>query len=225
VQRSYMATVSPCFFTHYGANSFNKNFIYLSDQHLFAKRWESIIKLRDQIPFVELITWNDFGESSYVGPIEGAQPDSQAWTDGMDHTAFLDMTKYYATAFKTGQFPTIEKDQIIMWSRPHAAAATAPDPVGPPANFQLFTDNVWAVAMTTAPSTVILTTSPTTSGTFQVPAGLTTLQLPITPGGTMKGTIERNGEIIVQVNPSNFTFQGNPSAYNFNILAVSATAD
>lgn len=47
------------------------------------------------------------------------------------------MTSYYATAFKTGAYPAISKDQIVMWSRPHPALATAPDPVGRPANYQL----------------------------------------------------------------------------------------
>ena len=35
---------------------------------------------------VEICTWNDFGESHYIGPIHGAQPNSQAWVDGFDHT-------------------------------------------------------------------------------------------------------------------------------------------
>ena len=104
-----------------------------------------------------MLTWNDYGESHYIGPIKGSQPNSQAWTDGMDHTGtrylqtvnyysflklngnlgWLGLTQYYATAFKTGQFPTIEKDQIVMWSRPHSTSATSPDPVPPPSNFQL----------------------------------------------------------------------------------------
>ena len=51
--------------------------------------------------------------------------------------AWLGLTQYYATAFKTGSYPTIEKDQIYMWSRPHSSSAQAPDPVGQPDNFQL----------------------------------------------------------------------------------------
>lgn len=101
------------------------------------------------------MTWNDYGESHYVGPIKGDQPNSQAWTDGMNHTgertqalyscpvvhyfsaAWLDLTQYYSTAFKTGKYPTIEKDKIVMWSRPHAGGATSADPVGQPDNFEL----------------------------------------------------------------------------------------
>lgn len=51
--------------------------------------------------------------------------------------AWLNLTQYYATAFKTGQYPPIEKDAIFLWSRPHPASASAPDSVGPPANFEL----------------------------------------------------------------------------------------
>ncbi|KAJ7697799.1 glycosyl hydrolase family 71-domain-containing protein [Mycena rosella] len=48
-------------------------------------RWEVLIQNRQQVPIVEVITWNDYGESHYVGPIEGAQPNSQAWVNGFDH--------------------------------------------------------------------------------------------------------------------------------------------
>lgn len=50
---------------------------------------------------------------------------------------WLDMTSYYATAFKTGAYPAITKDKIYMWSRTHPRDANAPDPVGKPANFEL----------------------------------------------------------------------------------------
>lgn len=128
--------------------------MFLSDQHLYSKRWESIIASRDQFDIVQILTWNDYGESHYVGPIKGAQPNSQAWVDGMEHTGnylvclalfpladlqigWLELTAYYAAAFKTGEFPNIEKDKIFMWSRTHPTLATAPDPVGQPANFEL----------------------------------------------------------------------------------------
>ncbi|KAG6906620.1 hypothetical protein DXG01_012938 [Tephrocybe rancida] len=222
---TYMAAVSPWFFTHYGADTYNKNFVYLSDQHLYSKRWESLISTRDQVDIVQILTWNDYGESHYIGPIKGAQPNSQTWVDGMDHTGWLELTSYYAAAFKTGSYPTIEKDKLLMWSRTHPTQATAPDPVGQPTNFELFEDSVWAVVMATAPSTVVLSTLPQNSQTFQVPAGLTKLSIPITAGGGMQGTISRDGNAILTLNPPDFTFQGNPQVYNFNAFVASASAD
>ena len=102
-KRTYMASASPWFFTHYGVQSYNKNvcpfcpghisptdnpsqFLYLSDQHLYSNRWENLIASRDSFDIVQLLTWNDYGESHYIGPIHGAQPNSQAWVDGFDHT-------------------------------------------------------------------------------------------------------------------------------------------
>ena len=60
--------------------------VFLSDLHLYARRWEALVKDRDNVDIVQIVTWNDYGESHYIGPIKGAQPNSEAWTRGMDHT-------------------------------------------------------------------------------------------------------------------------------------------
>lgn len=78
----------------------------MSDQHLYSKRWESVISARDQIDLVEVITWNDYGESHYIGPIKGAQPNSQAWTDGMNHTG---------TAFFYGHYRSTNLENQPGW--------------------------------------------------------------------------------------------------------------
>ena len=59
--------------------------MYISGFSLI-ERWRAIISNRNRIGSVEIISWNDYGESHYIGPIEGAQPDSQGWTNGKDHT-------------------------------------------------------------------------------------------------------------------------------------------
>jgi len=219
---SYMAAVSPWFFTHYSPQTYNKNWIYLSDDHLYAKRWEYMIGIRDKVDIVQLVSWNDYGESHYIGPIEGAQPNSQAWVDGFNHTGWLNMTSYYATAFKTGTYPTISKDQIFMWSRPHPANATAPDPVARPTNYQVTADKIWVVVFATSPANVTLSTSSTESQTFNVTTGATKLSLPINAGGFMKAVLQRNGQTIIDLQPQNFSFEASPSSYNFNALVVSS---
>ena len=114
-------------------------FVYDGDEHLWINRWETIIANRDRIHLVEIVTWNDFGESHYIGPIGPNLPvGSEAWVTGFDHQAWLSLVNYFATHFRLGQPPPIEKDQIVMWSRPHPRDATATaDSVGPPDNFQL----------------------------------------------------------------------------------------
>lgn len=99
--RIYMAPVSPWFFTvhnsaqrslgvlifhkHYGPNTYNKNWIYRPDNWLFAARWEMLFDHRSAVDIVQIISWNDYGESHYIGPIEGAQPMSESWVNGFDH--------------------------------------------------------------------------------------------------------------------------------------------
>lgn len=127
-----------------------RQFIYYADSHLYNTRWESVIQNRDEFDLVEVLTWNDYGESHYIAPVKGAQPNSQAWVDGNAHdgmltlmsfflllnhaSGWLDMTNYYATAFKTGKYPEIAQDALYAWARPTSTNANAPDPVGKPTN-------------------------------------------------------------------------------------------
>jgi hypothetical protein len=46
------------------------------------------------------------------------------------------MTSYYATAFKTGSYPKVTKDQIFLWARPHPKGANSGDSVGKPTTWE-----------------------------------------------------------------------------------------
>ncbi|KZT55640.1 glycoside hydrolase family 71 protein [Calocera cornea HHB12733] len=224
----YMAPVTPNFFTHYSPQTYNKNWIYRSDDNLYATRWEMMIQNRAQIAITEIITWNDYGESHYIGPIEGAQPNSQAWVNGYPHTAWLDMTGYYATAFKTGMYPSIPKDKIYIYARPHPKAAQACcDSVGQPANWQNTDDNFYVLVMATAAGTIILGTPPTPSSntptaaaaspsTAAVTAGVNKYKLALTPSNGMRATLMRGTTQVLDLWPQDYVFNPTPSVYNFN---------
>ena len=83
------------------------------------------------------ISGADYGESHYVGPIKGAQPNSHAWVDGYPHEPWLRLAGYYACAFKHGVYPSVEADTIYMWARPHPKNAIAEDAVPHPRNWEL----------------------------------------------------------------------------------------
>lgn len=53
------------------------------------------------------------------------------WTTG-----WLDLMHYYIKAYKNGSYPTIHRDRVFLWARLYPANATAPDPVGRPANWE-----------------------------------------------------------------------------------------
>ncbi|KAG8920541.1 hypothetical protein FRC02_000840 [Tulasnella sp. 418] len=86
----YMAAVSPWFFTHYGPDTFNKNWIFKGDNHLYNTRWDLLIAHRNEIGIAEIISWNDYGESHYIGrphskyasaPDHVDRPNNWDWTE------------------------------------------------------------------------------------------------------------------------------------------------
>lgn len=220
--KDYWAGVSPFFFTHFGADSFSKNWIYDSDEWLYCLRWEEIIAKRAEWKMAEIITWNDYGESSYIGDIAGAFPaNSGDWTTGFDHSALRTLTKYYATAFKTGKY-AVEGDSVTLWSRPHAAKAQAKsDSTGPPTlggggpADNGAEDYLYGVVLATAPGEVTLT-SGGQSKKFPVEAGLTKIRMP-SEEGSIGATIVRDGKTVAQYDSGDaFKWTNAPEKYNFN---------
>lgn len=78
------------------------------------------------------------------------------------------------------------------------------------------------MVLATSPATVVLSTSSSQSQTFNVPAGVSKLAVPIQPGGTMSGTLTRGGQTVIDLQATDFTFEANPTTYNFNVLVVAS---
>jgi glucan endo-1,3-alpha-glucosidase len=146
------------------------------------------------------------------------------------------MTSYYATAFKTGSYPTVTKDQIFLWARPHPKDANSGDSVGKPTTWETVRlvsfarfartkttlqtlDAVWALVLATADGTVTLSTTNSDAKTFDVKAGANKLSIPISAGGGMSATLTRNGATVASVKPD-FTFNGSPPNYNYNAFVA-----
>ena len=60
----YMMPVSPWFFTN--LVGYKKNWLWRGDS-LWHDRWNQVLSIRPE--WVEIITWNDWGESHYIGPL------------------------------------------------------------------------------------------------------------------------------------------------------------
>ncbi|KAL8695817.1 MAG: hypothetical protein Q9224_003137 [Gallowayella concinna] len=121
-----MLAASPWFFTHYGAEvSYSKNWVFPADL-LWYNRWTEILKLAPQ--YVEIITWNDYGESHYIGPLLSPHYDdgNSKWVNDMPHNGWLEMARPFIAAYKTGSKSVsdyIKSDQIIYWYRPTLKSA------------------------------------------------------------------------------------------------------
>jgi len=175
--------------------------------------------MRNKIDIAQVISWNDYGESHYIGPIKGAQPNSQAWVDGYPHEAWLTLNRYYAKAFQTGRYPAITRDRVFMWARPHPKDAIAPDNAPRPNNWQLTDDLAWVVVFAIAPATIefYTTEDSTDKQTVQVKAGVSKLSFSLKPNGGMKISLIRDNMTVVVCNPVAYRFESRPGVYNFNV--------
>ncbi|KZT21896.1 glycoside hydrolase family 71 protein [Neolentinus lepideus HHB14362 ss-1] len=219
--RSYMAAFSPWFFTHYGPDTYNKNFIFRCDNWHFSRRWELLVDNRDSVAFIEALTWNDFGESHYLGPVHGDLSRSDDWTVGYDHQGWLDLLEYYIQAYKTGVYPTVSEDRVFFWSRLSPAAANAPDRIGKPDHWQWTEDFLWAVVLLTAPAEVRLTCGDSVEET-SLPGGAAKVRIPLVHDCNPSATIYRGGVNSLHFAPDGFEFRTNPRNYNFNAYVASS---
>lgn len=97
--KSYMMPVSPWFY----ADCYGKDWIWNTDQ-LWPLRWQQVYAT--QPDYLELLTWNDYGESHYLGPQPAhttSYPNgSQDYNTGMVHNAWLSDLPYYIQRYKNG---------------------------------------------------------------------------------------------------------------------------
>jgi glucan endo-1,3-alpha-glucosidase len=66
-----------------------------------------------------IVTWNDFGEASYIGPFVSdseVPTGSGVYVDNMPHDSFRDFLPYYIATFKGNDFD-ITRDQMQYWYR------------------------------------------------------------------------------------------------------------
>ncbi|KAF4768262.1 hypothetical protein HAV15_003002 [Penicillium sp. str.  len=148
--KPYIASVSPWFSTHFGGDvSYTKNWVFPSGL-LWYNRWREILATSPR--FVELLTWNDYGESHYIGPLSSPHVDDGAskWVMGMPHNGWLDMAKPFIAAYKAGSKLPIrfldEEKLVYCWSGNFVC--------GRPDGADNMTDEVFIVTMLKTPATV-----------------------------------------------------------------------
>ena len=107
-----------------------------SDDLLLPTRFSQLIDLppRRSPHIIQVISWNDHGESHAIAPVLGAEPGSQAWTEGMPHEAFREMVRYFANIWRSGGKEVMQDEvKIWGWYRTHPAQLAAEeDGVGRP---------------------------------------------------------------------------------------------
>ncbi|RDW82909.1 hypothetical protein BP5796_04400 [Coleophoma crateriformis] len=111
--KTYMMGVSPWFFH---STVGGQDWVWRGDD-LWADRWEQVMEVKPD--FVEIVTWNDFGEAHYIGPIHSEDEIAAGAADfvnGMPHDSFRDLLPYYISQYKGTNY-TITEDLMQYWYR------------------------------------------------------------------------------------------------------------
>lgn len=129
--------------------------------------------IEDGADWVQLTTWNDYSEGSQFAP------------SVHNGHAYLDLSSYYLTRFKTGAWPKIVRDTLYLSSRTQFAAA---DPSGGQSLVMSLRggsaaarDTVEVLSFLTAPAS-IRTAVGTAGDAHAAPAGVHSELLPLRPG-------------------------------------------
>ncbi|KAI0395547.1 glycoside hydrolase family 71 protein [Xylariaceae sp. FL0594] len=112
--KPYMMGVSPWFYTYFpGAKTW-----YSSSESLWFDRWQQVLDIKPEL--IEIITWNDYGESSYLNEPRDHQlvAGSEVWAQGVDHSAFRFVLPYFIKAYKAGSADVdLPNEGAVAWYR------------------------------------------------------------------------------------------------------------
>jgi hypothetical protein len=116
--KPYMMPVSPWFYTN--MPGYDKNWLWRGDDSWY-QRWIQIWYLQPE--FVEIISWNDFGESHYIGPLDNRSYDAFTmgrapfnYAENMPHDGWRDLLPFLIDTYKNGR-ALVTEEKIVMWHR------------------------------------------------------------------------------------------------------------
>ncbi len=160
-------------------------------------QWESIIQ--SQPDWVEIVTWNDFNESTYVAPVAdpGVHSAHLRTPRRYPHAGYLELSKRYIQWFKSGQEPPIDRDLMFYFYRTHRKEAIVPGNADAPVSWFIgdVRDQLHVTLILTAAAELEATTGGVAS-TNAVPKGLSHHRVDFVPG-PQKLTLRRNGVSVV----------------------------
>ncbi|KAB5566131.1 putative alpha-1,3-glucanase/mutanase [Coniochaeta sp. 2T2.1] len=231
--KPYIAPVSAWFSTHFGPEvSYSKNWVFPGDA-LWYERWNEILTLKPR--FIEIITWNDYGESHYIAPLSSSHYDdgNSKWVNDMTHDGWMDMARPFIAAFKAGSTSVgdfITDDELVYWYRPNqkdldcdatdttmvtASNASGNYFMGRPDGFESMKDHVFVVSLLTAPGTVTVTSGDNTQ-TFEAPAGASIFEVAMGLGQQKFSLTRDSKDVLSGTSLKDITESCICGLYNFN---------
>lgn len=242
--KPYMMPVSPWFFTN--LPGYNKNWLWRGDD-LWFDCWQQVLSVpHDVVPeFVEIISWNDYGESHYIGPLHdseyvafniGKAPYNYALN--MPHDGWRLFLPYVIDTYKNG-IASITQEGLVSWYR--LSPAQACDTGGTTGNTAsqlqleydpsvLMQDKIFYSALLASAADVTVSIGGVIQkGTWEnIPSGGIGIYHGSVPMGGHTGevviTISRSGSTIASVSGPAITTSCPKEITNWNAWVGSATA-
>ncbi|KAH6842747.1 mutanase [Chaetomium sp. MPI-CAGE-AT-0009] len=164
--KPYMMPVSPWFYTN--LPGYNKNWAWRGD-HLWYDRWQQVLYLQPE--FVQIISWNDFGESHYIGPLDDRQYEAFDighapfnYVEDMPHDGWRIHLPWLIDTYKDLN-PAVGTESAAMWFRKSPGAscrdggttgntATQLQLEYPPKD--IFQDKIFIAALLSEPASLML---------------------------------------------------------------------
>lgn len=232
--RPYMMPASPWFYTN--LPQWNKNWLWRGAD-LWHDRWQQIIELQPAL--VEIITWNDYGESHYIGPIyQQGIPQGAGYVDtDHAHEGWLAILPEYIAAYKNGNSTlngsaAAGSDTATVWYKTTPGNAgnadgttgnnpgqgqTAVNPV------PVSVDSVFFTVSVKEPSDVTLQIGGSSNSFRATTAGINHFSSPMNGAtGAVTVAISRNGAQIASVTGPAITTQCPDGNVNWNAVCVSS---
>ncbi|KAI1323374.1 glycosyl hydrolase family 71-domain-containing protein [Xylariaceae sp. FL0255] len=130
--KPYMMPVSPWFFTN--LPGYDKNWLWNSAD-LWYDRWQqAIFYSKGGYPapeWIEIITWNDFGESHYIGPLDDSQYElfdigkaPYNYVENMPHDGWGAQLYWLISQYKTGKAEGLGETLVAWWRTSYASSCT-----------------------------------------------------------------------------------------------------
>ncbi|KZT71491.1 glycoside hydrolase family 71 protein [Daedalea quercina L-15889] len=212
----YIMSVSPWQFKNLGTS--DTDWVELSDT-LWYYRWLQAIQ--DVNPdIVEIVTWNDYAESHYIGDINpnvnlGDLAPNYV-NSNFTHASWRNVAQYFISWYKNGSAPTVTNDQVVFWYRGWPKA-TSCSTGSPPRNSDFPVDAVFALSLLSSEATVGLYIG-SNSFSWDAPAGASMGSVPFPSEDSQIPyiAISRDGNTTKSGYGSLYVQQSDCSYYNFN---------
>ncbi|EPY54294.1 glucan endo-1,3-alpha-glucosidase Agn2 [Schizosaccharomyces cryophilus OY26] len=230
-KKKYMGAVSPCMFTHFS----DKNFVFFSEG-LWYTRWLQMIKLQPN--YLQVVTWNDYGESHYIGPTNNnaafpvSGSNSHEWVDQFTHVPLAGTLPYFIQMYKQGTTDLPSNfngpSTLFFTYRIHSKNAKANgDSIGQPENYQNSKDEIDVIAFSKSSFSLKVSVNGTVLGTVNMQAGVTSNSFSfVVNDKTVAGLplfqiYEGSSEVSQATGPLSILADDKVTQYNFNLCCGS----